>query len=92
MVRTIEGSSPSSALRSLETAVVERALHDADAGPDGFQQFVLGDHLAGVEQQLVKHLQGLRFQLDRLAVEPQHAAGFIELALGEAPEAARNVP
>jgi hypothetical protein len=68
----------------------ERAFHDSYAGPDGLQQFLLGDHFARAQQQLVEHFQWLRFKVYHGAVEPQLAAGFVEFAVRKPPVAAGN--
>jgi hypothetical protein len=70
----------------------ERTLHDGDTRPGGLQQFLLGDHLAGVEEQLMEHFEGFGFQLDHDTVRAQLAAGFIEFEMCKAPDTAGNFP
>ena len=54
----------------------------------GFQQFLLGHHLAGMNKELQQDVQGLRFQLYRPALDPQLPSHFIKFVVGKTPQAA----
>nr|WP_233575083.1 hypothetical protein [Stagnimonas aquatica] len=61
-----------------------RVAEDA-AGPDGVEHLVLGDHLAGVAQQIAQHLQGFALQIDCVPAHPQLQAGLVQYAVTEVP-------
>ena len=70
----------------------QRAFHHGDTRPGGFEQFLLGHHLAGAEEQLKQHFEGLGFQFHHDAAGTQFAAGFIEFEIRKPPYTSRNLP
>nr|WP_293373881.1 hypothetical protein [Nevskia sp.] len=69
-------------------AVADHRFVDHTAGPQRFQQFVLGDQFAGMPQQQHQHVQRFRFQRQQFAVAAQFAAGFVQLESTKAPACA----
>jgi len=65
-------------LAQLEDGRGERAFHNRQTGPDSVQQFVLGDHFSGMQQELNQNLKGFQLKLYRLSIDPQFEARFIE--------------
>jgi hypothetical protein len=58
--------------------------------PDGLKQFFLGYDFTGVEQKLEQNFQGLRFELDRLALDAKFVGQLVKFVVCETPEAARS--
>ncbi|MCU7375181.1 hypothetical protein PEC18_31280 [Paucibacter sp. O1-1] len=73
----------SKCLTQLADQILQRRFVDMTMAPDGVQQGVFADQLAGPAHQLAQHLEGPRCQLDAGFVALQPRLGLVDLEAAE---------